>query len=94
MADIDWEAQRLQNLRSADEPKVGDLWTERLSYSFKVVGISDVTVTIAPVRGGWETMTRADFSKYVRYSAMADKTWCDVLPWCFRRQPVYAGAAV
>lgn len=80
------------NLKHRDNPIPGDVWEEIFNLILVVVHVDNEVVVICKSKSdidkdSWtwdlsklDTLSRTDFSKYVTYSSMANKTWCNVLP--------------
>ena len=80
------------NIRHRQLPEVGDYWHEMLTPILVVVAALPRHVvvcrekkSVSAERWTWaldklEIFSRPDFSKYLTYKTMPDKTWCDVLP--------------
>jgi len=79
MSMIDWEAQTQRNLEHADNPVPGDRWNERGNPTCKVIAVGPDYVTIDRIDGR-QTMTRSEFSRWLRYETIPHKTWSDCLP--------------
>ena len=67
--------------KHADEPQVGDVWSEMLTHIGQVIAVGPDVVVIQ-WREKRETMTRAEFAKLMRYESpgLRDKTWAECWP--------------
>lgn len=79
------------NLQHADNPEVGDYWSEMFLPVARVLQVEQTWVLVQKLTGQEgkaadaanptpEVMTREAFAKWIRYETIPDKTWADVRP--------------
>lgn len=66
------------NMKCLASPVPGDYWHEMFLPVAKVLEVDSQYVLLDKFRGRPVRMTRASFSKWLRYSTIPEKTWADV----------------
>lgn len=89
---LDWPEIDARNIKHADDPQPGDYWHEMFCGICVVLEAGLFSVTVCKTKKDvdadswtWDltkthTMKRRDFSAWLRYDTIPDKTWAIVEP--------------